>query len=248
MGDLLSNPLLMGAAFLIGSLIGATGIGGLFLPPSIHVIAGVPIQTAVPASVATFALTGVAGTTIYLRKASIAWRELLPLAAGAGPAAFVGSLLLAQVPGASIQGAIAVLAVISGIAGACDIRWRTREAYKPGALFLFVTGCLVGLLSALTGTGGPLVLLPILLLLGLPALQSVGLAQAIQIPIGLLATTGNVLLGSLDGSLIVPVAVAVVVGSIAGALSAHRLPTRLLKMSLGVVMAVAGALYGISAL
>ena len=59
-------------------------------------------------------------------------------------------------------------------------------------------GLFVGLGSALTGTGGPVLLIPILLWLNFPLLAVVGLAQGIQIPIALSASTGNYIFSGID--------------------------------------------------
>ena len=47
--------------------------------------------------------------------------------------------------------------------------------------------------SSLSGTGGPLLLIPSLLLLNFPVMVAVGLSMAIQIPIAPFATLGHVL-------------------------------------------------------
>ena len=54
---------------------------------------------------------------------------------------------------------------------------------------LLVIGAITGFGSALTGTGGPVVLVPILVWCEMPILAAVGLSQAIQMPIALLATS-----------------------------------------------------------
>ena len=50
----------------------------------------------------------------------------------------------------------------------------------------------------LSGTGGPLVLVPILIAIKLPVLTAVGLSQVIQIPVAVASTFGNILYGELD--------------------------------------------------
>jgi uncharacterized membrane protein YfcA len=55
-------------------------------------------------------------------------------------------------------------------------------------MVLAAIGAGVGYVSALTGTGGPVSLMPVLLALKVDVLSAVGLGQAIQVPIGALAT------------------------------------------------------------
>src|SRR5690606_27702394 len=130
--------------------------------------------------------------------------------AGAMPAAFAGALLANATAPQWIEAAIGVLAAVTGLhawrsSGAAKRRGRepvqrvepeSRQALpKPT---LAVVGAFTGVTSALTGTGGPLVLMPILVSLEVPLLAALGLAQAIQLPIAVLATAGNVAVGALD--------------------------------------------------
>lgn len=71
------------------------------------------------------------------------------------------------------------------------------------ALISCAVGVVDGVGSALTGTSGPVVLLPILFFLtsvlddyDWPVKAALGAAQLVQVPIALFASAGNILLGS----------------------------------------------------
>ena len=49
-----------------------------------------------------------------------------------------------------------------------------------------------------------MILMPCLMALRMDIKQAVGLAQVVQIPIGILATAGNLLLGTLDSASLYP--------------------------------------------
>ena len=57
--------------------------------------------------------------------------------------------------------------------------------------YAILTGLTCGIGSALTGTGGPLLLMPILVFTEIPTLHALGLAQVMQIPIATMATASN---------------------------------------------------------
>ena len=100
---------------------------------------------------------------------------------------------------------------------------------------------LVGLGSATSGTGGPLLLVPLLVWYGWPVLGAVGLSQLIQIPIALLATLINYFSGAVDVYLGLGVAVVITLGVITGASIAHLLPVHLLrKLVVAALVLVAG--------
>ena len=64
--------------------------------------------------------------------------------------------------------------------------------------YAILAGLTCGIGSALTGTGGPLLLMPILVFMEIPTLHARGLAKVIQIPIATMATAGNLLPGQTD--------------------------------------------------
>jgi uncharacterized membrane protein YfcA len=76
--------------------------------------------------------------------------------------------------------------------------------------------------------------------MSLPVLTSVGLSQAIQLPVAIAATVGNVLYGELDLALGGVLAVSLTVGSWYGAKLAHVVPRATLRCIVSVVLVVVG--------
>jgi uncharacterized membrane protein YfcA len=120
---------------------------------------------------------------------------------------------------------------------------QVSRAVLPGAAGLAIVGGVTGFGSALSGTGGPLVLIPILVWMKLPLLTAVGLSQVIQLPIAALATVGNFQHGEVVVGASLAIAVLLVLGVVVGARVAHRLPAGLLKRIVaGVLIAVGTAM------
>ena len=103
-------------------------------------------------------------------------------------------------------------------------------------------GAVTGIGSAITGTGGPLVLIPMAVWLRYPTLTAIGLSQAVQFPIALLATAGNMLYGNLDWLLGSVLASALILGAAIGARLAHAVPRNGLRSFLSWVLVVTGFL------
>jgi uncharacterized membrane protein YfcA len=97
-------------------------------------------------------------------------------------------------------------------------------------------------LSSLTGTGGPLVLIPLLLSFEAPTLVALGLAQAIQLPVAVAATAANAFSGVLDAPLALWLAGGITVGTWLGAKAAHALPTKRLRQAVAVLLVLVGGL------
>ena len=232
-------------ALISGILIGCIGIGGVFLVPCLS-LAGVDVHAAIGASMFSFIFSGAIGVWLYARHGSIAWRSAAWLAAGAAPGAFLGALLVAHT-----RGDILLLLVGATVAFA---GWRVlrRAGSKPDSrhvrlapLLLAGIGAAVGIGSALTGTGGPVLLVPLLMWLGAPVLTAVGLSQAIQVPIALMASLGNFWTGSLELPLTALLSIGVTFGSVVGARIAHAVPAHFLTRLVAVALVLVGAIVAV---
>jgi len=105
---------------------------------------------------------------------------------------------------------------------------------------MFGIGAFTGFLSSVTGTGGPLVLVPILVAASVPVLTAVGLSQVIQVPIAVAATAGNLLYGTVDVVLASILAVSLTIGSWYGAKLAHNVSRDRLRRIVSIVLVVVG--------
>lgn len=232
-----------GFGLLAGGLIGCVGVGGVILVPALVYLVGVPIKVAIAAAMFAFLLSGLVGTFVFARNKSIRWNLTRPLWLGAMSSALAGALTVSAAPTGLLEFIIAVLTAGSGVhalgraAPTCD-----AGDVEVGTTYLFLAGSVTGFLSALTGTGGPLVLIPILMWAHLPVLTAIGLAQAIQLPIAALATAGNAYTGTLDVTLGLIIGFGIVFGTWGGAWLAHRLPREALRRVVAAVLAVVGGM------
>ena len=184
-----------GLGLIAGLLIGAVGIGGVIVVPVLAYAGGVPIHTAIPAAMAAYLVSGAIGTYAYWRAGSVPWAMARPLFLAAMPAALIGALASRATPVGVLEAAIGLLTAASGLhtwLGTAAVAGGGAGADRPtvslSSQHLTVAGVVTGFTASLTGTGGPLVLVPILMWLNCPVLTSVGMAQVIQLPIALLAS------------------------------------------------------------
>jgi uncharacterized membrane protein YfcA len=229
-------------SLLSGLLIGCIGIGGVLLVPCLS-LAGIDVHAAIGASMLSFIFSGAIGVALYARHGSIEWRSAGWLAAGAAPGAFLGSMVAAHTREEILLALVGATVAFAG--------WRTlrRHSHRtehgatlPQPLLLVGIAVAVGIGSAVTGTGGPVLLVPLLMWLGTPVLTSVGLSQAIQIPIALTATAGNAWTGSLDWRLGALLSIGVAMGSAVGTRVAHAVPAAFLTRIVAIALVLVGAL------
>lgn len=224
-----------------GALIGCVGIGGVLLVPALAYIGGIDVHLAIASVMLSYLFTGVLGTWLYARKGSITWAMAGTLCAGAMPGAFLGAAAVHAVPGPTVELIIGLLVIFSGLhALYSGERSASRESLSAAALF--AVGLFTGFGSSLTGSGGPLLLVPLLVWMGLPVLVSIGLSQVIQVPIAVLATAGNIAYGEIDLVLALVVAAMLMLGVVAGARLAHRVSARTLKQVVAWVMVAVGVI------
>jgi uncharacterized membrane protein YfcA len=177
----------------------------------------------------------------FARAGHLPWRNLVPLAAGSIPMAFIGGTV--ELPGEVYRPLVAVVL----LAGA----WRL--ATTPGAtdaehagvptLPGFGAGAAIGLLAGLTGTGGGIFLTPLLVLLAWTGTRDAAGLSGAFILANSLAGLGGLLTGGLTLPPGLPLWVACVVagGSIGAWLGAARFSVLGLRRVLAVVLVVAAA-------
>jgi len=234
---------LVGLGLAAGLLIGAVGIGGVILVPALVYFGGVPIHGAIAGAMMSYILTGLVGTIFYARARSIRWDMVGWLWAGAMPAALAGAFTANLISAVLLEVLIGLLTASSGLHALAsrpvDRASHTKSISNPA---LGLIGAVTGFVSAVSGTGGPLVLVPVLMWLELPVLTAVGLSQVIQLPIALLATAGNLSYGSLDLTFGGLLATGLAIGAWAGATIAHTVPRALLRRMVSIVLVVVGVL------
>lgn len=233
--------LVLVAALVVGVLIGCVGIGGVLLPPALVYAGGLGFHLAAGTSVWAFLFCGAAGTWSYARRHSVEWRMAAWLGAGVVPTAFAGAWANAALPEGLLMALLAALMVLTG-ADALLRRPAAEQTRRSGTPALLAVGAFVGFGSALTGTGGAVLLVPVLLLLRAPVLAAVGVAQAVSLPVVAFSTAGYILYGSVDFVLGTAVGLVAVVGVVVGARIAHAAPAAALRRVVATALLCAGLL------
>jgi uncharacterized membrane protein YfcA len=224
-----------------GLLIGCIGIGGVILVPGLVFIGGVPIHRAIPAALLAYVMSGFMATAIFARQKSIRWSMAAWLCLAAAPAAFAGALVVKNTNARLLEMLIGVLTAASGLNSLRREPRAESENELVAPQLLLLIGASTGFVSSMSGTGGPLVLVPILMALNLPVLTVIGLSQAIQLPIAIVGTFGNYLYGELDWYLGCVLALALMIGSWQGARLAHIVDRDVLRRIVSVVLILIGA-------
>jgi hypothetical protein len=224
-----------------GLMIGCIGIGGVILVPALVFLAGVPIQIGIPAAMAAYILSGLVATAVFAHNKSIRWGMAAWLCLGATPTAFAGAWAVSVVNPRLLEACLGLLTFLSGLNAMRSLNAADAPEHTVPNTSLVVVGAVTGFLSSISGTGGPLVLVPIAISMSVPVLVAVGLSQVIQLPVAIAATFGNALYGQIDLVLGGVLAASLTIGSWYGAKLAHVVPRATLRRVVSAVLVVVGA-------
>jgi uncharacterized membrane protein YfcA len=239
--------MIVAAAVLVsGVLIGVIGIGGVLVVPVLTESIGMPVTAAVAVSMCAFLLSGVVALCVRRRGMRLPSREawVLNLAALLGAAG--GAWSIDRLPVSLVKLLVAAIAIASGINAIAGVtRAQAGVALTPPAYAGI--GLVVGCGSAWSGTGGPVMLIPILLAFGLPAATVIPLAQVIQIPIAASATGVNAMHGRIDWAIALAVGALLVAGTWTGLKLTRRIDHAALRKAVALGLIAVGTWYAFGA-
>ena len=184
MPDPAAAALLAAVAIAVGFFIGAVGVGGVLLIPFLVLLGGLDIHAAAATALFSFLFTGLLGTFLFQRRGSIRWRLVVPVCAGAALAGYLGSAAAAQIDARPLALVIAAIIMVAGVYVLRPAAERAlpRDGGGTGdTAALLGVGVASGFGSGLSGAGGPLFSVPIMVLLGFSPLAAIGVSQVLQI-------------------------------------------------------------------
>ena len=226
-------------AMVVGVLIGMVGVGGVLLPPSLVALGDLTANEATATSTWAFVLTGAVGTVAYAWRGIVPWDMLARLSVGVVPAAFLGALVNARLPASVVLLGLAALTLLVGVQ---QLRPQVPRDTRDdlGTATLVAIGAFVGFGSALTGTGGPVLLVPVLLTLGVAPLRAIAVSQAVQLPVVVAGSVGYLQTGLVDVRLGTTLGFLAALGVVAGAVVATRIPAEGLRRIVALACIAAG--------
>lgn len=225
-----------------GILIGVTGIGGVLVVPVLHELRGIDFRASIAAASLAFGLPGVVALwRMRCERRALSKNELVLIGATV-PGALLGGLFVHVVETRSLLGALGIATVASGFWG-LRTQIKTGSAPSLPSALACAAGCAVGFGSAVTGTGGPVVLWPVMMAARQELRSSLLVAQAIQLPISLCASAIHMVSGGIDLQLSAVVGVILVLGALLGQTASLLLSAKLLRTGICLLLIATGSFY-----
>lgn len=225
----------------IGLLIGLIGIGGIFLIPLLVTTLGTSLESAIGTSLVTFVATGCISTVIYAAKNRIDWRMAAWTSCGSVVGGALGARLSVALPARTMALVFAAFLLFAGFAAIARRSPRLARGGSRAALGAgpsLAIGAVVGVGSGLTGVGGPAILVPLLLLVRVPASVAIAVSQPNQIAASASGALGHLAFGHVDLALALRLIVFVGTGVIAGSLLHRRFSGDALQPLVGALCVI----------
>jgi len=237
-----------------GFVVGLTGVGGgALMTPLLLLFFGVAPQTAIATDLWFAAITKLVAVPMHHRKGQVDWQVVRRLWLGSLPMALATVVFVAR-HGAigridwltQAVGAVVLVAAVGIVSGPALQSWmRDRRIDAPARfrrqqpLLSVVSGGLLGLLVALTSVGagalGSVMMVAIYPLRMTPQrLVATDIAHAI--PLALIAGSGYLAAGMVDGWMLASMLAGSVPAVLAGSALALRLRARWLRVALAAVL------------
>ena len=186
------------ANLVVGAFVGLTGVAGFLLPITYTSLLGLGTTEGLALSFGAFILSGLLGSFNYKKAGNMDVRFGLKLSAGSLVGAVLGVRLNMLIPEAGVKTLLYTVVLLSGISillgkdkkGGNGQEPETESVFAKNLPAVLGLGAVTGAICALSGAGGPVLVMPLLVLLGIPVRTAVGVALFNSIFIGIPACLG----------------------------------------------------------
>src|SRR6185436_1123492 len=192
----MTAALLAAVAIVVGFFTGAVGPGGILLIPAFVILGGLDIHEATATTLFVFLFTGVLGTWLFYRRGHVYWRIVIPVCVGSVAFSYLGAVVNAMVESRLLTIIIAGAYLLLP-PGRAEGSYRDGHGASQQALLLAI-GALSGFGSGLSGAGGAVFSVPLMLIFGFMPMAAIGTSQVLQIVVAASGTVGNLQYGSVD--------------------------------------------------
>ena len=251
-------PIIAVMNLIVGTLVGISGIAGFLLPIVFTGYLGMDLSLSLALSFISFLTSGIIGSYRYQRQGQMDLRFGILVGIGSIAGAILGVKLNFMIPLTTAKLFLYLVVLASGASilfkkdkpdsSENDSRTAPTGTTYTGLLankpFVLIFGFITGAICSLSGAGGPVLVMPILVTLGMPVRIAVGVSLFDSIFIALPACVGYLTNCPKEGLLLMCLISIVfqAVGVFFGAGQAGKINVKVLKKAVAV-FSIAIAVY-----
>lgn len=243
------------SGFVVGILVGLTGVGGgSLMTPLLTLVFGVSPTVAVGTDLAFASITKSAGTLTHKLRKTVQWQIVRLLCFGALPTALLSVICLkhfgaldkeiGQIIRYTIAGSV-LLTVVALLFKDRVLAWLNKhpEKHLQGhnlKMATMISGAILGILVTVSSIGAGAIGATLLVMLypRLTAAEIAGTDIAYAVPLTAIAAIGHWWLGSINWTLLFTLLVGSIPGIILGSMAAKAVPERILRALLATTLTV----------
>ncbi|MBI4692524.1 MAG: sulfite exporter TauE/SafE family protein [Gammaproteobacteria bacterium] len=249
------------AGFLVGTLVGFTGVGGgALMTPILVLLFGVVPHTAVGTDLLMATITKTVGSSVHWSRGAVDWQVVRRLWLGSLPAAAATLVFLhhAETDSARVSAIILPMLGVALLLTSLGVLFKpalhrlgkhlrshfTARFKRAQPALTVLAGAILGVLVTLTSVGaGALgtVMLVYLYPFRMHATKLVGTDIAHAVPLTLVAGLGHLALGNVDLALLAGLLAGSIPGIVLGALLSHRVDPGWVTKGIAVTLALIAA-------
>jgi uncharacterized membrane protein YfcA len=249
---------ILAAGFLVGIVVGLTGMGGgALMTPALLFLGVGEAATVVTADLTAAAVYKTGGAVVHAREGSPNMALAKWLILGSVPMALLGPYLVKWVTSPDtietvLKECIGFALLLAAATYALRLYVNLRRVRSgthvhddnPAIRIVptLLVGMLGGLLVGITSVGSGSVIMIALLMLypGLSAVRLVGTDLVQAVPLVLAAAISNIALHGIDWTILIPLVIGSVPGTILGSMLAPRVPQSFIRRGIVVVLTMSG--------
>ena len=233
--------IVMAANLVVGAFVGLTGVAGFLLPIVYTGPLGMGVTEGLALSFAAFIVSGALGSVNYNKAGNLDIPFGIRLSLGSLAGAVLGVKLNLIIPESTVKVILYVVVLLSGIS---ILLRKDKSQEESGRAYVIsdhlaatlILGFVTGAVCSLSGAGGPVLVMPLLVVLGSGIRTAVGVALFNSVFIGIPACIGYMMQCSVKDLLPVMAAALVFhgIGVVYGSRNAVKINQILLKKGIAV--------------
>lgn len=234
------------ANIIIGAFIGMTGIAGFLLPLLYAGYMNMSVTESLALSFFAFLISGIIGSVNYKKAGNLDMAFGIRLSIGSFAGAMIGVFLNSLIPDQIVKVMLYLVVLLSGISillrknpqeeAGKDAGEENDKLFGGSKMAVLALGLVTAAVCAMSGAGGPILVMPLLVAAGMRVRTAVGVALFDSIFIAIPAGTGYFLQSDMK-ALLLPLIVAGVahaVGVYVGSAEAEKIPQNILKKGIAI--------------
>lgn len=179
--------------FAVGGCVGICGVAG-FLLPMFYVSRGMSTVESLALSFSAFIVSGFLGSVGYKKQGNIDFSFGTKLGIGSITGALIGVRLNLILPEQGVKTLLYIVVLASGLSilfrKECDRKSKDNFKISEHIWLTLIFGFITGAICSISGAGGPVLVMPLLVLFGIPVRTAVGISLYDSIFIGVPSAIG----------------------------------------------------------